>query len=372
MTRVVIIVGEASGDLLASGLIKSLKNQNPEIQIEGITGPRMRDAGCSSWGDYQQLAVMGIVEVFWHLPRLWALMKHLISRLEENPPDLLIGVDAPDFNLRLLKRARSSGIKTLQYVCPSVWAWRQNRIKTIAKACDHVLCLLPFELDLLRKSNISSDFVGHPLADEIATKENFIPVKSNPVIAVLPGSRLSEINHLGPVFADAINWLKERRPDLCFVTGAANQQTEMAFNKQCKLKGISEEIFIKNSNARLAIEKSDVVLAASGTVTLEAMLIGRPMVVAYKVSFITSCIIRLLGGLKVKYCSLPNLLAGRNLVPEFIQDRAVGSKLGTAILSQLDSPEYQIKLKSEFKTLSKQLRQSANESAARVIHSILI
>lgn len=373
MTRVVIVVGEASGDLLGAGLIESLRSRDPDIQVEGVTGPLMRAAGCDSWADYEPLAVMGLFEVIRHLPGLRLFMRMLERRLEENPPDILIGVDAPDFNLRLLKRARGMGIKTVQYVCPSVWAWRTSRVKNIAAACDHVLCLLPFEVSFLSQHSIAADFIGHPLADAIQPELESISAGhlARPVVAVLPGSRLGEIKYLGSAFVAAMSWLKQRRPDIQFVTGAANPRTAAAFRELYVRAGLEHDVVEHDGGARSAMQSADVVLVTSGTVTLEAMLLLRPMIVAYKVSFITAWLLRLSGLVKIDRFALPNLLANANLVPELIQEHANGPELGDAVLGLIDAPAKRAEQQQEFDALGNILRLSANESAAQVILNLL-
>ncbi len=372
--RIVIVVGEASGDLLAAGLIWELRQRLPEVQIEGVTGPKMRAAGCESWADYEPLAIMGLVEVVRHLPGLRRMMRELEMRLRNDPPDLLIGVDAPDFNLRLLKRARRMGIRTVQYVCPSVWAWRSGRVKNIAAACDQVLCLLPFEADFLRTHDIAAEFVGHPLADEVqadlsAARDE--PLPQGPVVAVLPGSRSGEIRYLGPVFVDAMHWLKQRLPEASFVTGAANSKTETAFRDLYQAGGLEADVRLIEGGARPAMLAADVVLLASGTVTLEAMLVLKPMVVAYKISPITAWLLRTSGIVKIDRFALPNLLADADLVPELIQEQANGPELGAAVLAQITDTSGRAELLQRFAGLGELLRQSANASAATAVITLL-
>jgi lipid-A-disaccharide synthase len=369
LARVVIIVGEASGDLLAAGLIEALRKRDPDIEIAGITGPRMRAAGCESWGDYEQLAVMGLVEVIRHLPRLLRLMRLLTRRLRTDPPDLLIGVDAPDFNLRLLRRARKQGIRTLQYVCPSVWAWRSNRVKTIAAACDHVLCLLPFEPAFLHQHGIGAEFVGHPLADEIQPVAP--PRNQPPVVAVLPGSRRGEVKYLGPEFAAAMAWLRDRIPGVTFVSGAANPATAAMFQAQADAAGVSDLLRHEASGARAAMQAADAALLTSGTVTLEALLINRPMAVAYKVSALTAWLLRNSGLVNIDRFSLPNLLADRELVPELIQEDATGPQLGAAVFELLQAQAAGSELNAEFALLGDGLRCGASESAAAAVQRLL-
>ena len=228
MPRIAIVVGEASGDQLARGLIQELRARRPDAEFVGITGPQMRAAGCASWGDFEQLAVMGLVEVLRHLPGLRRLMKDLRAKLREDPPDVLIGIDAPDFNLRLEAHARKLGIPTVHYVCPSVWAWRKGRAKTIRKSCNLVLCLLPFEKEFLDGYSVPSVFVGHPMADEIgegldrAESRQALGLSDTPTLAVLPGSRHAEVEHLGGLFLQAAAQVRDKIPGLRCLIAAAN------------------------------------------------------------------------------------------------------------------------------------------------------
>jgi lipid-A-disaccharide synthase len=376
--RIVIIAGEASGDQLGRGLIEALRQHYPDAQFEGITGGQMRDAGCDSWADYEQLAVMGLFEVLRHLPRLLRLKKSLEKRLRENPPDVLIGIDAPDFNLRLEKFARGLGIPTVHYVCPSVWAWRPKRVKYIREACDLVLCLLPFERDFVVRHGVNARFVGHPLADEIQPRAEDGPearaalgLQGSPVVALLPGSRVGELNRLGSVFLEAASWLREQVPGVRFVSAAATRKTGEIFSEQCHQAGLDDAVKIVSGQARQTMAAADVVLLASGTATLEAMLMLRPMVVAYKVAPLSAWLARAFKLINIRYFSMPNLLAGYELVPEFIQERVTGAALGRAVLEQLQAGERREQLLCHFGELGDQLRQSASAQAAIAVADLL-
>ena len=378
MLRIVIIAGEASGDQLGRGLIEALREQYPDAHFEGITGPQMRGAGCESWADYEQLAVMGLFEVLRHLPRLLRLKRNLEKRLRANPPDVLIGIDAPDFNLRLEKFARGIGILTVHYVCPSVWAWRPKRVKTIREACDLVLCLLPFERDFVVRHGVNAAFVGHPLADEIRPvtgnkqqARDLFGLDERPVVALLPGSRVGELNRLGGVFLEAASWLREQLPDVQFVSAAASEKTAAIFSEQCRQAGLDGVVKIVAGQARQTMAAADVVLLASGTATLEAMLMERPMVVAYKVAPLSAWLARVSKLIIIRYFSLPNLLADGELVPEFIQERVTAEALGRAVLGQLQQVEQRDELICRFGELGDQLRQSASEQAASAIAGLL-
>lgn len=377
MPRIVFIAGEASGDQLARGLIEALRSRFPDAVFEGITGPQMRAAGCDSWGDCDQLAVMGVVEVIKHLPRLLRLKKELVERLRQDPPDVLIGIDAPDFNLRLEKVARNLGIPTVHYVCPSVWAWRQSRVKTIRESCDLVLCLLPFERDFVAKHDVNACFVGHPLADEIpaeidqqAAREKF-SLGQGPVVALLPGSRVGELERLGGVFLEAASWLRERLPDVTFISAAASDKTARLFQQQIDEAGLGSHVQQETGQVRDVMAAADAVLVASGTATLETMLMQRPMVVAYKIAPLTAWLLRVTRIVKIRFFSMPNLLAGRELVPEILQEEVTGAALGEALLAQLQEGEKRAALLDEFRELGTQLRKSASERAAEAVANLL-
>jgi lipid-A-disaccharide synthase len=375
--RIVIIVGEASGDQLAGSLIRELRKRYPDAVFEGITGPGMRSAGCYSWGDFEQLAIMGIFEVIRHLPRLWRLKRQLERRLLADPPDVLIGVDAPDFNLRLERSARKAGIRTVHYVCPSVWAWRQGRVKTLRAACDLVLCLLPFEQEFLEQHGVPAKFVGHPLADEIATPidkldaRRSLGITAPKLVAVLPGSRMGEVVYLGPVFMQAAKWLTTKMPELTFVVAAASPAIRETMQRESRAQGLQDAVIIIDGRAREVMGAADAVIVASGTATLEGMLVGRPMVVAYKASRLTVWLLRVTGVVKVKRFSLPNLLAGEDLVPELIQEDATGSAVGAAALAQLQASQTVDHMLQRFRDLAGQLRCGASRQAAKSISEVL-
>jgi lipid-A-disaccharide synthase len=361
--------------MLARGLIDAIRVRVPDAEFVGITGPQMRAAGCASWGDYEQLALMGLVEIIQHVPRLLGLLRELRGRLASERPDLYIGIDAPDFNLRLAPQARSLGIPTVQYVCPSVWAWRQGRVKGIRRACDRVLCLLPFEQAFLEANQVPATFVGHPLADEIARPREqagarqSLGLGAGRTVALLPGSRKGEVHYLGPVFLDAAAWLLDRDPQLSFVAAAASAGVARMLAEQAAVRGMADVIDIREGVTREVIAAADAVLLASGTATLETMLLGRPMVVAYKVNPLTAWLARRL--VKTEFAALPNLLAGAELVPEYLQEAAVGPELGAAVWRWLDREQDTAGLLLRFAELGAQLRRGANERAAAAVLEVL-
>ncbi len=379
MRRVVIIAGEASGDLLGAGLIRALRERDEQIVFEGIAGPLMTAAGCRAWRAADELAVMGLAEVLRHLPRILRIIRETRARLLADPPDLLIAIDAPDFNLRIEPAARAAGIKTIHYVSPSVWAWRQARVKTLKQACDCVLCLLPFEADFLQRHGVPAQFVGHPLADEIPVESDpqlaratlELAAVDGPVVSLLPGSRAGEVSRLAPDFARTANWLSKRVPRLQFIVPLAHpglaavvEQAMQRFAPDCRWRAF-------NGRAREVIAAGDAVLLTSGTASLETMLVNRPMVVAYRAAPMTYFIVRGLGLVKAEYFSLPNLLANRRLVPEFLQYEISAEVLGQALLDVMLPGERQAQRQQEFAALGGQLRRGASQRAAEVACALL-
>ncbi|MFW2404536.1 MAG: lipid-A-disaccharide synthase [Gammaproteobacteria bacterium] len=370
MPRIVVIAGEASGDRLGASFIRSAVRLRPDLTFEGVAGPEMRAAGCKPWFDAQDLAVMGLFEVIRHLPRILRIKREVQKRLLADPPDVLLGIDAPDFNLRVEKVARRAGIPTVHYVCPSVWAWRESRVKTIRKACDRVLCLLPFEVPFLKRHNVEGRFVGHPLADDIdetvdrPAARRKLSLDDGPVIAILPGSRGGEVTRIGPAFAETAAWIHQRRPGIAFVIPAATVALRELIEQQFAAVAPQCEVHVVDGNSFDVLAACDAALLASGTVTLESMLMKRPMVVAYKLSPMSYWVGRIFRLIKVKYMSLPNLLADGPLVPEFLQGDASPDALGGAILELLDSPDGCADLIGTFGTLHRQMRRSAGERSA--------
>lgn len=379
MPRIAIVAGEISGDRLGAGLIRAVREQRPDLRFAGIGGPAMEAAGCDIWVPSEELAVMGLAEVARHLPRLRRTLKDLERRLLTDPPDLFIGIDAPDFNLRVERRLRAAGLRTVHYVSPSVWAWRPGRVRVLREACDHVLCLLPFEADFLHRHNVAATFVGHPLADDLPARPDpagprralGLPV-TGPVVAVLPGSRAGELERLGPVFARTVAWLGARVPGLTVVVPMATPALHGRFAglfAPAVTGGVKLQII--DGEAQAAMAAADVVLLASGTATLEAMLINRPMVVAYILAPLTYAVLKTLRLIQPEHFALPNILAGERLVPEFLQAEANPAALGAAVLRWIESPADRERLSRRFDTLGTALRCRANDRAAEVVLGIL-
>lgn len=376
MPRIAIIAGEASGDRLGASLIRSAGKLRSDLQFEGVAGPAMRDAGCVSWFDSQDIAIMGLFEIIRHLPRLARVRHAIIARLLADPPDVLVGVDSPDFNLSIEKRARDVGIKTVHYVCPSVWAWRQGRVKVLRRSCDRILCLLPFEAAFLERHGLPGEFVGHPLADEIpaavgkSAARAGLGIDADTVVALLPGSRAGEVSRLAPLYAETSRWLADRGIQAEYVVPAATPELGKLFEAQWQRLAPRCPLRIVAGRAQDVIAAADTVLVASGTATLETMLLNRPMVVVYKMSPLTYWILKIFNLIEVSHISLPNLLAGETLVPEFIQHQARPETCGSALLESLQSPKRDKALANSFSALHDQLRRAAADRAAEAVLSV--
>jgi len=371
--RIGLVAGEASGDQLGAGLIRALQAADSSLVFEGVAGTSMQQAGCVAWEDADALAVMGLIEPLREIPRLLKLRRMLIERWTESPPAVFVGIDAPDFNLGLEAALKKTGIPTVQYVSPSVWAWRQGRVRKIAKAVHRVLCLLPFEKEFYDRHGIAADFVGHPLADSIPVGLARAPVRrrlgipSAQVVAVLPGSRRSEVSRLGPVFAAASRLLLEKLPDLSFVAPMANDSLRSIFQSQLEHAGVINHYRLLDRDAQSAMAASDVVMLASGTAALEAALLGRPIVAAYRLAPLTYALARSLRLVKVRYFTLPNLLTSEALVPEFLQGEATPRALCDSVFQMLQDPARRAGIESEFAKLRDQLARGADQRAARAV-----
>ncbi|NLY14062.1 MAG: lipid-A-disaccharide synthase [Gammaproteobacteria bacterium] len=370
--KVALVAGEASGDILGAGLMQALRAQHANIEFIGVGGPLMQAQGLQSYFPMERLAIMGLVEVLGRLPELLARRKRLIATFKEQRPDVFIGIDAPDFNLTIELQLRAAGIKTVHYVSPSVWAWRQKRVLKIRKGCDLMLTLLPFEAQFYREHQVPVLFVGHPLADSVALHNDAQPAREllglpadAQVVALLPGSRGGEVAKLGPLFIDTARYLLAEKPHLRFILPAANQARREQL--EAMLAGMPNlPIEILDGQSQTALQACDAVLIASGTATLEALLFKKPMVVAYKLAPVSYWLLKRM--VKSPYVSLPNLLAAQMLVPEFIQDAATAEALGDAVLAQLRDGSQQTQ---RFTELHQSLRCNASQRAAQGILQLL-
>ncbi len=373
--RLALVAGEASGDLLASLMLRGLKARWPSLVAQGIGGPRMSEQGFVAWWPHHKLAVRGYAEVLRHYREIVGIRRQLRERLLTDPPSMFIGVDAPDFNLDLAADLKAAGIPSVQFVCPSIWAWRPERVVKIARSVDHVLCLFPFEPDLLRQHGIAATFVGHPLASVIPMRPDRAAARLQlgldedaPVLAVLPGSRASEIHYLAEPFLGAARLLASRHPGLQVampVAGGLRPQVEAALTRSGAVPGL--RLIDGQSHAVLAA--CDLALVASGTATLEAALFKRPMVIAYNMHPISWWLMR---RKKLQpWVGLPNILAGEFLVPELLQDQATPQALADALHGWLAQPEKTAQLQRRFEALHQSLSRDTATHCADAIENIL-
>lgn len=376
--RIALVAGEASGDALGAGLVSELRKRFPDAEFAGIGGKAMREAGCQTWHDVGELAVMGLSEVLRHLPRLLRLRRQFRERVLAWQPDVFIGIDAPDFNLGVERWLKRRDVRTVHYVSPSVWAWREKRAEKIGQSADLVLCLFPMEPPIYARHGIDARFVGHPMADEMPLEPDQAAARDTlglraytPVLAVLPGSRLGEIDRLGAVFLEAARRVSESVPHLQVVIPAANPACHDALAPMVAAAGFAQSPLLTDGKAREAMVAADVVLLASGTATLEAMLAKRAMVVGYKVAPLTYRIVKAFGMLKVERYALPNVLAGSDVAPELMQDDCTPENLAAAVLNQFQHPEITGALQPRYRELHEALRQDASARAADAIAGLL-
>ena len=376
MTKFVIVAGESSGDLLGSKIIASIKDHYPDATFEGIAGPKMTEVGCKQWFSSSELSVMGIFGVLQHLPRILKIRKKLTKKILEDPPDAFIGIDAPDFNLKLEEKLKHKGIKTIHVVSPSFWAWRENRVKSLNQSTDLLLCLFPFEEDLLKKHNVNAVFIGHPLADSIENKidvqsaKNNLDIKAKIVVALMPGSRSSEIKRHAKLFFEAAELLANKFEDIEFVIPIVSTGIEEQLKKILAINLTDLKITITN-NVDSALSVSDLVITKSGTSTLEAALYKKPMVVVYKMSSLSYWFLKIFNIVHTDYISLPNILLGKKLVPELIQKDASSRAIFTESLFWISNQQKVIELQQQFDLLHLQLRKNASFLATSTIVKLL-
>ncbi len=366
--RIGLVAGEASGDVLGAGLIRAIRERIPDAEFEGVAGPEMVAAGCEQWEPSDSLAVMGLVEPLAHIPRLLRLRRELARRWRESPPDVFVGIDAPDFNLGLEKKLRKAGIKTAHYVSPSIWAWRPGRVKKVKKAADTVLCILPFEPRLYEEHGVNAVFVGHPKAHEAPEIVDAEAARAElgfgagEIVAVMPGSRRGEVSRIGGIVAAAAKEILAARPGIRFVTPVATPKLRPMIEQQLRDAGVEAQFTLLDGDAKLAMSAADVVLQASGTAVLEAALLRKPTVATYRVSPVTFWIAKWL--VTLEHFTLPNLLTEQPLVPEFMQHNALPGPIAAEVIALLDDPERRRSISERFDRLRAELALDADQHAA--------
>jgi lipid-A-disaccharide synthase len=371
--RIALVAGEASGDLLGAGLIRAIRARIPDAKFEGVAGPAMVEAGCVRIEDAEALAVMGLIEPLAEIPKLLKLRSSLLRRWKKSPPDVFVGIDAPDFNFGLEKALRKSGILTVHYVSPSIWAWRAGRIKTVKEATDRVLCILPFEKKLYDEHGIDAVFVGHPKADSLATDidpesaRRMLNLEGRTVVAVLPGSRSTEVKRLGPIFAAAAALLSAENDNLRFVTPVASAKLRPLIEQQLQDAGVRDVFQLIDGDSIEAMSAAEVVLLASGTAALESALLGKPMVAAYKIAAVSARIVQIFKLIKAPYYTLPNLLTDKPLVPELIQWAATPQAVAAEVFALLNDEQRRADISSQFAKLRTELALDADQRAADAV-----
>ena len=370
---IALCAGEASGDLLGAHLMNAIRKQYPQVNFIGIGGPRMLAAGINSFYDQEKLAVRGFVEVVRKLPEILSIRRGLIKALKQIRPQVFVGIDAPDFNLGVAMQLKRAGIATVHYVSPSVWAWRRKRVKKIIKQVDEVLCLFPMEPELYQQAGGQARFIGHPLAqilpvhiDKAARRIQLRLSAQDPVFVLMPGSRVSEINFMAPLFLQAAEIILQRYPQAQFLLPLATVAT-----RKRMLEILAQPVWqklpirIMNAHADMACQAADVALVTSGTATLEVALCQCPMVISYKISSLTYAYVK--HKIKVPYVGLPNILLGKNVVPELLQHNATPQKLAQAVLHWYESPAEVRAVQTDFERLHQQLTMKTDELAAQAV-----
>ncbi|MDO8892983.1 MAG: lipid-A-disaccharide synthase [Sulfurimicrobium sp.] len=371
--RIGIVAGEASGDLLGSHLIAALREKLPDVEFVGIAGPKMQAAGAQTLFPMEKLAVRGYLEVLRHFAEILGIRRKLKHYFLTNPPDLFIGVDAPDFNLGLEKTLKARGVPTIHYVSPSVWAWRRERVKTIAQSVSHILALFPFEPKIYEEAGVPVSYVGHPMADVLPQQTDRAAMRAQlklgahgDIIALLPGSRQSELHYMAELFIRTAQKIASIQPDIRFLVPLVSRETRDYF--EAALYRLGAECLPLNilfGHAHAAMTAANVVLVASGTATLETALLKRPMVITYKLSRLSAFLMRRKGYLP--YVGLPNILAGRFVVPELLQEDATPDNLAQALLNLLHDTQVQNGLDDEFHQMHESLRQNTAERACEAV-----
>ncbi len=372
--RIGLVAGEASGDQLGAGLIRSIRKRHPDAVFEGVAGPAMIDAGCEAWAPSEDLAVMGLVEPLRHVPRLLSLRASLARRWQSSPPDVFVGIDAPDFNLGLETRLKAAGIPTVHYVSPTIWAWRPKRVKKIARAADKVLCILPFEPALYRDAGVDAEFVGHPKADSLTHSDDVAGLKKalgqsadKPLVALLPGSRRGEVGRLLDVILGSARLLADAHPELQFVLPAATPAIAAMISEGLTRESMTSRVSVLDGQGVDAMAASDLVIMASGTAVLEAALLGKPCIAVYKLAPLSAAIVRAFDLLKLEYVTLPNNLTEQPLVPEFLQEAATPEAVATEAAALLADEPRRAEIRARFARLREDMALDADERAADAV-----
>jgi len=376
--KIGIVANEPSGDLLGASIVRELKALVRDARFVGVAGPRMLEAGCETLVPMERLSVMGLTEVAKHLRDLLRIRRDLIRYFLDWRPDVVIGVDAPDFNLGLERRLRREGIRTVHLVSPTVWAWRAGRVKTIRRSVDLMLSIFPFEEAFLREHGVPVHYVGHPLADEIPLDSNVATARvalglpsDGPVLALLPGSRVSEMKLLARPFLQTARWCLARHPGLRFAVPLVTPTLRGIFGGILQEEAPDLPVTLVEGRSLEVIAAADCVLTASGTATLETLLVNRPMVVGYRMSGITYRLVKDLRLVKVPYAAMANLLLGRELAPEYIQDRCRADLMGPAVLGFLENPERVREVQSAYREIHHRLRRNAGRESAAAVLSLI-
>jgi lipid-A-disaccharide synthase len=375
--RVAIVAGETSGDMLGAALIRAVRSRNPDVEFYGIAGPKMMAEGATTLYPMEKLAVRGYVEVLKHFREIWGIRSQLTRRLLEDRPDVFIGVDAPDFNFWVETRLRAAGIRTVHYVSPSIWAWRPGRIHGIKRAVDRMLAVFPFEEAIYEKAGIPVSYVGHPLADQMPLQPDRDGARSQlrlpqggPAVALLPGSRMSELEAHADLMIDTATRLHKERPELRFFVPLATRETRDYFETRLYAREAHElPLTILFGHARLALHAADVALVASGTATLEAALARCPMVITYRVPALTYWLMKRKALLP--YVGLPNILAGEFVVPELLQEDATPANLAQALGNWLDNKEARTRVRERFAAMHASLARGHDERVALALQPYL-
>ncbi|ORU89672.1 MAG: lipid-A-disaccharide synthase [Cycloclasticus sp. symbiont of Poecilosclerida sp. M] len=372
--KIVMVAGEHSGDILGAGLLKAIQIKQPNAEFIGIGGPRMIELGFRSLYTMDKLSVFGLFEVLKHLPGLLKIRRDLRKTITDLQPDVFIGIDAPDFNLKLERDLHALGIKTVHYVSPTVWAWRPKRIKKLQGTLDALLCIFPFEENYFKDKNVPAFFIGHPLADKLAAKDLLTDSKvtlnikgDDTVLALMPGSRTSELKHHALLFLQTAELCAKEIPNLKVLVPMPDVRRQEEFNEIYKGSDIQLNLLVKTAPSEQIIFASDMVLTASGTATLEVMLLNKPMVVAYKLSTLTAWVISTFSMLKIPFVSMPNLIAGKEVVPEFLQENAKADVLAKSLLNIHTNQHIKENMLDEFTKMKGLLKLGADEQAAKVV-----